>query len=120
MSLIFLLTLTLALTLSSDIDTNRFGGENTTDDGAQVGVLSDVIQRRLTIVEWGQHQKNVIFLLEDIKSRGVFIDCITQFSVQPFELRSLFNSDCEYYWWFSIDTKNIMKGTDVFEIFQKI
>ena len=82
----------------SDIDINRFGEENTTEDGAQVGVLSDVIKIRLSIVKWRQHQKNVISLLEDIKLRGVYIDCITQFSVQPFELRSLFNSDSGYYW----------------------
>ena len=82
----------------SDIDVNRFCDENTTEYGAQVGVLSDVSQIRLSIVEWRQHQKNVILLLEDIKLRGVSIDCITQFSVQQFELRYLFNSDSDYYW----------------------
>ena len=41
----------------SEIDINRFSAENTTEDGAQVGVLSDAIQRRLSIVEWRQHQK---------------------------------------------------------------
>ena len=33
----------------SGIDVNRFSGKNTTEDGAQVGVLSDAIQRRLSI-----------------------------------------------------------------------
>ena len=104
--LVFLTIPTMSLYLHySDIDINRFGEENTTEDGAQVGVLSDVIQIRLSIVEWRQHQKNVILLLEDIKFRGVYIDCITQFSVQPLELISLFNSDSDYYWWFYIGTK---------------
>ena len=35
----------------SDIDINSFSGDNTTEDGAQVGVLSDVIQGCLSIVE---------------------------------------------------------------------
>ena len=41
----------------SGIDINIFGGENNTGDGSQVGVLSDAIQRRLSIVQWRQHQK---------------------------------------------------------------
>ena len=88
-----------------DIDINSFGGNNNTEDVSQVGVLFDVIQGCLSIVEWRQQQKYVILLLEDIKLRGVFIDCITQFSVQPFELRSLFKFDAKYYWWFYIDKR---------------
>ena len=56
--------------------------------------------------------KNVILLLEDIKFRGLSIDCITQFSVHPFELISLFNANGEYYWWLSIDTKIILKSAN--------
>ena len=41
----------------SEIDINRFSGENATENGAQVGVLSDAIQRHISIVEWRQHQK---------------------------------------------------------------
>ena len=41
----------------SEIDINRFSGENITEDGAQVGVLSDAIREHLSIVEWRQNQK---------------------------------------------------------------
>ena len=61
--------------------------------------------------------KNVILLLEDIQFRGLSIDCKTQFSVQLFQLRSIFNANGEYYWWRSIDTKNILKVAGVFEIY---
>ena len=35
----------------SDIDINSFSGYNTTEDVSQVGVLSDIIQGYLSIVE---------------------------------------------------------------------
>ena len=84
--LVFVTIPTISLDLhNSEIDINISSGENNTEDGAQVGVLADAIQIRLSIVEWRQHQKNVILLLEGIKFRGLSIYCITQFSVQPFE-----------------------------------
>ena len=56
----------------SDIDINTFSGKITTEDGAHVDVLYDVIQRRLSIVEWRQHQNNYLIFGRHQVERSIY------------------------------------------------
>ena len=76
---------------------------NEVEDGADVGLVTDNIRKRLELVNWRQHSNSELLLLDDLIKSNISIDRISEFSVRPPELRYLFDSVEGYFRWFEIE-----------------
>ena len=82
--------------------TDKVKSQSLPDDGADAGVLSDIVRKDMINDEWRHHSDSERLILEDIKMSKISIDKITQFSIRPPELRYLIDQTGNYFRWFKI------------------
>jgi hypothetical protein len=82
------------------------------EDGAYLGPKMVNLRQHAQLDDWRQISESETLVLEDIAGSTVSIDKITQFSVRPPELRSVFNQVGNYFRWFSIGSI-ITKDSDI-------
>ena len=84
---------------------------DTTEDGADAGILSDIVRRDMLLDDWRYHTDSEILILEDIKKSKLSIDKISQFSIRPPELRCLIDQVGNYYRWFEVLNEELNEDT---------
>ena len=77
------------------------------EDGAFVGSAIDGFRKSLDLDDWRLHTPNQLLILDDLKLSKVSVDKVTQFSLRPPELRSLFNKLGNYYRWFVVSKTKV-------------
>ena len=84
-------------------DNNSAGDERNVD----LSIVSQVVRKEKSLPEWRQLRDNEVLVLEGALTSSVSVDKVTQFSVRPPELRSLFNKVEHYVRWFKVGTTEL-------------
>jgi predicted GIY-YIG superfamily endonuclease len=103
----FIKVTTMPLELRAGIAINC-DAQHDEEDGAYVGCAMDVFRKSLNGLEdWRMMTQSQLLITDDLKLSKVSVDKVTQFSLRPPELLTLFNKLGEYFRWFIIDTSKI-------------
>ena len=100
---------TIPLELRAGVDKGAYF--SMTEDGADAGILSDIVRVSIIDDEWRHHTDSELLIMEDLKLSTMSVDKITQFSIRPPELRYLFDQVGNYYRWFEISSKKVNEDT---------
>ena len=102
-------TMPLELRAGIKIDSDCLENE----DGAYITTEVDNFRRNaLHLDAWRWHTDSQLLILDDLKVSKISIDKVTQFSLRPPELMSLFDTLGNYFRWFQI-SKNKIKVNDL-------
>ena len=89
--------------------------EEITQDGAELGVVIQNVRIENDLPIWRRHSDTEVLMLEGLKESNLTVDRITVFSVRPPELRSIFDQPGNFYRWFEIEEKCLLKRDEIVE-----